>query len=361
MIASKLATILGALTVAALSMGQSRDRGVDEKEAQRHPQDALFRSMEESRKMNVEAIVMRKTYNGESSTRFKFEQSARGTSKYTVLAPICDQGAVMYDNGKVMKSFMPDEKKLFVHDSPRHNAQIALRQALAEKNYRFVAETGAKVAGRPTIVIIALPRATGMPSRRYSIDVASTYLLRVETEMKGDRKTLTDTEAINYPRSISVSDPEKEFFSEIRRIEIPAPVSVSSNGSILELVGFKPALPAELPFGFATIDRQVDERRNSVAIRISDGLAHATILQSRVDRDKQRTPSSMRREAKGFEFKLIGDLPDQIISRLLDIFIREALKGLNPLAETESGAEMLDVLQKNIGDSVLIALIIDVA
>lgn len=358
---TNLKTLSVLLGLAAAAVGSAQFRF--DLDTSKETSEALFRAMEESRRMNVEAIVMRKSYSGRSSSQCKFEQTNRGIAKYTVLAPICDQGAIMYDNGKVMKNFFPDEKKLMVHDSPRHNSQLAYRQALADQNYRFSTEKSERVAGRAAVVIIAVPRSTGMPSRRYTLDAANSYLLRVETELRGDRKILTDTLAISFPKVLSISDPEREFFSQFRRVEMESPVVVNDVSNIIELVGFRPALPPDLPYGFETLEKQVDVNRNSVAIRISDGLAHATILQSRIDRgDKSKSSSGVnRREARGFEFKLIGDLPDPITSRLLDLFIREVMKGLNPLAETDLQANRLSDLQKNEGDSLLIAVIIRVA
>lgn len=349
MMRNKLIAILGTVAVSAVGLAQ---KGQD-------PSDALFRAMDVSRRMNVESIMVRSSYRGSDSMQCKFEQSARGTSKYTVLAPICDQGVVMYDNGRVMKNFIPDEKKLLIHESMRNSAQLAVRQSLAEQNYKFSTKSGEKIAGRATVMIIALPRAAGMPERRYSIDVANSYLLRVETDTRGDRKVLMDTLAVTFPRSIYVSDPERDLVSEVRRVELEGPESVSDLGRIIELVGFRPSVPGELPFGFAMIDKQVDEERGTVAFKISDGLAHATVFQKRAQQ-KQKSTSPYRREAKGFEFKLMGDLPDPIIARLLDVFVREVLKGLNPLAETGEGADLLDDLQIDEG-TLMITLIIEVA
>jgi negative regulator of sigma E activity len=358
----RIAPVLGLLSVACFAGAQyNRERGLPVTEAQRAPIQALFRSMEDSRRKNVEAIVMRTSYNGKASSQCKFEQTSRGITKFTILAPLCDQGTIMFDDGRNMKNIIPDEKKMFVYDSPRHNAQMAIRQALAEQNYKFSAANGEKVAGRATVVIVAVPKSSLMPSRRYSVDVANTYLLRVETEHRGDRKVLMDTIAINYPRTLSIADPEREHFSQYRRVEIETPVTVPDVSKITEMVGFRPAIPADLPFGFAMIDKQVDQNRDSVAFRISDGLAHATIYQSRSKPDKKGSAPGSRREVRGFEFKLIGDLPDPVISRLLDIFAREALKGLNPLAETPQGLSLLDDLQQDEEAVLLITVIIDAA
>jgi len=359
---ARLLPVLGLLGVAGYASAQfTRDRGLPVAEAQRAPLQSLFRSMEDSRRKNVESIVMRTSYNGKASSQCKFEQTSRGVTKFTILAPLCDQGTIMFDDGRNMKNIIPDEKKMFVYDSPRHNAQMAIRQALAEQNYKFSAATGEKVAGRATVVIVAVPKSSVMPSRRYSVDVANTYLLRVETDHRGERKMLMDTIAINYPRTLHISDPERENFSQYRRIEIESPVTVPDVGKITELVGFRPAIPSDLPYGFAMIDKQVDQNRDSVAFRITDGLAHATIYQSRSKPDKKGSTSGSRREVRGFEFKLIGDLPDSVITRLLDIFAREALKGLNPLAETPEGFPLLDDLQQDEEAVLLITVIIDAA
>lgn len=304
---------------------------------------------------------MRTSYSGHASSQCKFEQTSRGVAKYTILLPLCDQGTIMYDDGKWMKNVIPDDKKMFVYESPRHNAQLTLRQSLAEQNYKFSAIAGEKVAGRSTILIVAIPKASVMPERRYSVDVANMYLLKVETQHKGERKVLMETVAINYPRTLSIADPEKDGFSQYNRIPVETAISVGEVSKITEMLGFKPAIPDTLPFGFAMIDKQVDVDRDSIAYRITDGLAHATIMQRRTVRTKNTSANPSRRESRGFEFKLVGDLPDSVISKLLDIFVREASKGLNPLAETTDKSDVLDVLQQDEESLLLIAVIIDEA
>lgn len=324
--------------------------------------ETLFKSIEASGRMNVESIVMRKGYRGGASTQCKFEQNDRGVSKYTVLAPLCDQNVIRYEDRRYWKNFNPERGELVVQaitTSP--NSTLAIRQALAEQNYKFSSEDGDKVAGRQTMVIIAVPRASGMPSRRYSVDVSKMYVLRVETELRGDRQILTDTLAIKFPKFISISDPEREFISQFRKFELEPPVSVSDARKLNEMVGFKPSLPQDLPFGFAIIDKQAaGEDFDTVAIRISDGLANATIFQTRnsprVKTSKE--PNASRADANGFHFKLMGELPDPIMRRILEMFVREAMKGLMPLLETHSRDQLLNDSQYDDSAPMLIAVII---
>lgn len=327
-----------------------------------NPRETLFRSMAHSQRMNVEGIVLINRYGNKSAMQCKFEQSYRGISKMTVLTPLCNQGVVMYDDGKVWKNILPDEQKMLIQPSPNPNRQLGVRQALAEQNYKFTTEQGDRVAGRATLVIVAVPKAAGMPERRYSIDVSNLYLLRVETDNRGDHRVLNDTIAVNYPSSISISDPEGDFVRQFRRIQIDPAKTVSDLKELTAMAGFKPAIPGELPFGFAVLEKQVTgDDKDVVAIRISDGLASATIFQSKeVDREGHGSRTG-RRDANGIHFHLMGDLPDPITARLLEIFVREALKGLNPLLGTDLAAQLLKDLQADAGVELRIGVIFESA
>lgn len=357
MMNAKLLSIATAVLVAGSAMAQNAKLGATY--AAQNARETLFRAMEISGKINVESIVLRKGWGNGPSMQFKFEQSDRGMSKYTVLAPLCDQNVVRYEDKRYWKNFNPESGQLLVQKTSGVNT-LGIRQALAEQNYRFTTEDGEKIAGRTTVVIVAMPKAGVMPSRRYSIDVAKMYLLRVETDQKGDRQVLTDTLAVSFPKGIFVRDPEREFFSQFQKIELDPPMPVPDAKKLTETVGFRPSLPQDLPYGFAIIEKQATgQDYDTVAIRISDGLANATIFQTKnVPQNRGSSkPSNSRAEANGIHFKLIGDLPDPVTRRILEMFVREAMKGLMPLLETSFTARLLDDSQ-NIDAPVVIRVII---
>ncbi|MEQ1821522.1 MAG: hypothetical protein ABL949_03345 [Fimbriimonadaceae bacterium] len=321
----------------------------------------LFKSLGGSRSLNVEGIVLKRNSRASDPIQLKLEQSSSGATKLTVLAPLCDQGIVNYEDGKIWKTYIPSEKRLELMSAPNRDSNLDFRRDLSSRNYRFSSEPGEPIAGRKTIIIYANPRNPEMPSRRYSLDAAKQYLLRVETEFDGERKVLHDTVAISFPTSNNVTDIEKEIVQNVRRVEKSPPISWSEPKAVQNLVGFKPTIPANLPCGFEVIDRQLaGDRAKFVAIRISDGLANATVYQISAKSQFGTTESSgrssnNRREANGIRFRLSGDLPDSVTKRILDFFVREAIKGLNPLPGTDWPAFALNCSQIS-DDCILIVI-----
>ncbi|MEQ1935047.1 MAG: hypothetical protein ABL962_14405, partial [Fimbriimonadaceae bacterium] len=236
----------------------------------------LFKALSGSRALNVEGIVLKRS-RGSEPIQLKLEQSSSGATKLTVLAPLCDQGIVNYEDGKTWKTYIPSERRLEFMSAPDRDANLMARRDLCSRNYRFTMQTGDLIAGRKTTLIVASPRNSEMPSRRYSLDASKQYLLRVETELDGERKLLHDTMAITFPTSNPVIDIEKEIVQSVRRVEKSPPISWTETRTVQNLVGFKPSVPSLLPYGFEVIDKQLaGDKGKFIAIRISDGLANAT-------------------------------------------------------------------------------------
>ncbi len=311
----------------------------------------LFKALSGSRALNVEGIVLKRNSRGRDPIQLKLEQSSTGITKLTVLAPLCDQGIVNTEDGKTWKTYIPSEKRLEFMAAPNREANNDVRRDLSSRNYRFTLQSGDLIAGRKTSVIIASPKNGEMPTRRYSLDAAKQYLLRVETELEGEMKMLHDTVAIAFPTSNPVADIEKEIVQSVRRIEKSPPVSWTEPRTVQNLVGFKPTIPTNLPFGFEIIDKQLaGEKGRFIAIRISDGLANATIYQISSNSQFGTTESTAhtsvnRREANGIRFRLSGDLPDSVTKRILEFFVKEAIKGLNPLPGTDGPPPALNSAQ----------------
>jgi hypothetical protein len=108
-------------------------------------------------------------------------------------------------------------------------------------------------------------------------------------------------------------------------------------------------MPGALPLGFVISEPQIvgDRGDRFVAIRLSDGLASATVYQWDAH---SRNPvpcvdKKFVREANGVKMRVVGDLPESVLTRLVESFVREALKGLQTLLGTDFDLEALHSIQ----------------
>jgi len=302
------------------------------------PREILFRAMDKSRWLNLESIVVRRMSSADRTTKQIRIAQRGGMSKSTVLSPLPEQGVTTVDDGKTWTTYFPDDNLMVIQDSPKRSSWNWRRQAVADDNYRFTFEKVESIAGRKANTILATPKFPEMPIRRYSLDLDYPLLLKMEVAKDGRFVTMMDTKAIAFTSvdedAIQINPP-----AEVRKAFHEAPQRFRSAAEALEIVGFKPSMPGPLPFGFVISEPQVigDRGRKFIAIRVSDGLASATVYQwngSERDPIPCRDPRYLR-EANGLKMSLTGDLPEVVLTRLLETFVREALKGLQPLLGTD--------------------------
>ena len=96
-----------------------------------------------------------------------------------------------------------------------------------------------------------------------------------------------------------------------------------------------------------------------VAVRITDGLVNATVYEWNSKHDPRQSlggDCSHDRSVKGIGMRLVGEVPELVLVKLLDSFIREALKSAGPYLaygaqpETLKLCETLNLEQKGFGE-----------
>lgn len=333
---------LGMLVLSGIACAEPSSFGED-------PRELLFRTMDKSRWLNFEAVVLRRNSSREHAfMQVKIAQKG-GASKTTVLSPLPAQGVTTVDDGRTWSTYIPDENKMLIQDSPRR--LFRLRTAAAGQNYRFTSEETGSVAGRKTVAVLAVPKAPEMPCRRYWIDGEYALMLRMEIIKDGGRRRslMMDTKAIEF-RTVADDAMKLNPPADVRRLVFESPERFRTADEAAALVGFRPAFPGPLPFGFIVSEPQIIGSKGGryVAIRLSDGLASATVYQwsANTQNPVPCTDKDLVREANGLRMRVAGDLPDEVLARLLDAFVREALKGLQTLSGTDFTSDALLPLQK---------------
>lgn len=308
--------------------------------------ELLFRALEKSKKVTVEAIVLRPNpMDPKQQMKMRMQQAPNGWMRMTVLAPLSSQGVVSVDDGKEWKTYLPDENRLLIQQSPRAGLSATSRRPRAEMNYRFKVTDGENICGRPTILITANPKSSLMPTRQYSIDRETQFVLRMVSVSEEVEKLLLDTQYANFDVRFDTSDWNSEPLRPTRTIRMTPPKVLENALEAKAAVGFAPALPMELPLGFGITEQHLAGRqgRNFIAVRITDGLASATVYQwnGQAMPDLRFGGTTRPVEAKGVKLQTVGDLPEAVLARITDAFLRELLKGLQALLGTKSDSQTL--------------------
>ncbi|MCW5941869.1 MAG: hypothetical protein KIS66_06540 [Fimbriimonadaceae bacterium] len=324
----------------------------------------LREALESAYRINARKIVV---FN---SDRYEFGsmsvsvlQSRGGEVLTTVVQPLSMQGFKTVDDGKTLKSYCPDQKKVWLQESPRvHQPTAEYRLAIAERNYRIShRDVDERVSGRSVTLVTADPRAPEMPTRRYYLDRDSRTLLRLETvDDKGRATNLMDTRAIEFLTTVQRSQ-FNALPTNIKPEPMETPLRTTSGKAGLE-VNFRPILPARLPLGFEIegVDVLREKGANLVALRITDGLATATVYlwDPREDVNVLQTPGMRERTVNGMKVRVIGDLPLVAKDRLLqgfgsktmsEVLDRELARAAETLASTyERKAARIDEIERRI-------------
>ncbi len=282
--------------------------------------------------VNVRAIISQRFQESNVMQQVKVEMSRDGKLHQTVLSPLSMQGFECVDDGEQMMTFSPDDRSIIVQASNAAKASdVKYRMALVDRNYTLKIERRDRVAGRAALVIAATPRNAGLETRCYTIDEKTGFLLRLET-CKGEDKTMHfDTKLVEYPHDIPdeafemhASGTRKQVYDTWQ--QCPSVKNVALNNQL----GFAPIVPKMLPFGFAIQEVQSDTRSKlpSVAVRLTDGLAIATVYQwQKRGPRSNKVPDGTRVADAGYVRVLIaGDVPEDIKQRLLESFIKAAAK-----------------------------------
>lgn len=312
---------LGLIAVAVLASSLAQARVWDE-----HAKQLLLRSLQHAYNVNVRAIVVQFCSESGTFQQIKVEQTKSGKSRYTVIAPLRDQGVESVDDGMKAVTYLPDNKLVLVQASTRNGYQDATdRLALAEKNYKLSWENSPKIAGRKTVCVVATPKRGPLEERRFYIDSETAYLLRSETVTKdGGRSVKYDTRCVSYPEEmIEPGIQMRELGASTIKYE--RQITISKNHSAASQVGFEPIVPTQLPYGFTVSGCQVtkSDHWQAVVVRVSDGIVRGAVYQWKPDSDDGDQGSSPDRSslmAHGIRLLLVADIPKSARERILQAF-----------------------------------------
>jgi len=284
--------------------------------------------------VNVRLIdVQRLYYDSDEFQQVKFEMSKDGKVHQLVIAPLSQQGTELVDDGRVLRIYTPDDKRLIEQPSAEQDGDdVAFRMSLVDQNYVLQMGPSETIAGRSARVVKAVPRNDSLETRCYAIDDKIGLLLRLETCREGQAPMLhLDTKVAEFPVEFSENtfklDPA---FSRTETFHRKC-VSPKAAGELTVELGFRPALPAKLPYGFAAqqLQASTDSPARALVVRVTDGLAKATVLEWRkMGSAHADAPAGTLVDSSGRLTLLVsGDLPDEVKMRILHAFV-EAARGV---------------------------------
>ncbi len=279
--------------------------------------------------VNVRAIVWQMGDGSGVMQQVKVEMDKSGKLHQIVLAPLRLQGYELVDDGKTTSIYSPDDKTLVVQPSARQQSDdTAWRMATAERNYSFKILRREKIAGRWAAIVSAIPKSDDLETRCYAIDEKTGFLLRLETCVEGRAPTVhLETKMVEFPVDFTDEtfklDPS---FVNVRRVTQKC-LPPDSGPKLAAELGFRPIVPNDLPYGFEVQQLQAinDASRPAVAVRITDGLAKATVLQWRGgDRNVPAPRGTRSMRAGRITLLVTGDIPEEVKERVLRAFANGA-------------------------------------
>jgi hypothetical protein len=277
---------------------------------------------------NSRAIIMQRVDSRSGvMQQIKVEISKSGNLHQIVISPISSSGIELVDDGKSTRIFTPDDRRIIVQPSGRESSRdIDFRMRLIDRNYNLNVVRREKVAGREAIVVEAAPRNAGVERRCYSIDKETGFLLRLETCQEGRSPTLLfETKMVEFPSEF----PEATFrlapSGVVTQHYRPTCVAPEAWSKLTSELGFRPILPTTLPLGFSIQQLQCenDSTVPAVAVRVTDGLAKATVYQwQRRGRPTNKVPEgTIVRSTGQLTVMISGDLPREAKERIIESFI----------------------------------------
>jgi hypothetical protein len=294
----------------------------------RSARSALLRSMTHGRRIMVVAVVVhRPPHDPDREIELKLEQDGAGRVRFTTISPRQFEGMMSLDDGVEWTTYFPNDRRAEKQRSPRvEQGNPAYQLDLAVQNYKLTSEPGPPIAECHVECVVATPNSRELNQRRYYLEEHTSFMLREETiAPDGSRSVQLDTRSIAFLKT--PPDLDLALPADVRVQSRHAPQSVSPPSEARPIVGFYPRIPDTLPMGFIVKDTQIvgggDDK--FVAVRITDGLANATVYEWDAHKRWHRQPRFMGsgfREAQGVRMSLVGDTPHKAGEIILDSFCK---------------------------------------
>ncbi|MBI3721096.1 MAG: hypothetical protein HY248_00960, partial [Fimbriimonas ginsengisoli] len=244
--------------------------------------ELLMRSFQHALKVNVRATVVHGPRHGHGPETVQVEQTRSGKLRITVVWPESRRGMQTVDDGTKSVTYIPWRQTLVVQESPQRDGKNAKRRIeLAARNYDLVAEPASFMLGREVVRITAIPRAEFLPSRRFTLDAETAYVLKQEVLPPGREPDIQfEVTSIEYPTTLDEPTTNIATSGETKIRYTNRSPYVPGHGA--EAIGFEPIIPkSSLPLGFVVFSVQINrsERWHSAALRIGDGLVRGTVYE----------------------------------------------------------------------------------
>jgi outer membrane lipoprotein-sorting protein len=306
---------------------------------------------------HVVAVLQQRDGNDGSFYKVKVQRSRDGKSRQTTISPLRRQGEEAVDDGVHMTMYLPDDKRVIVQTSPMNNGDVAFRMPLVLKNYILTSKKGSEIAGRSTVLVSAMAKTSALGGIRFTFDEKTGFPMRKENLDDGESEVIYEVQSIEFPTKleanvfkltplggcdVSTMKPQKQF-----RTAKEAEATV----------GFMPAFPSRIPFGFSVQSINVSDSNDwrAVAMKLTDGLRRLTVYQWKSSEGERiRTSDHTTIETRnGIKMMVVSDLDSGLRRSILNSFFSY----LTPYTSVENpetvgqlalfpGQNLLEQLQK---------------
>ncbi len=318
--------------------------------------EEILRKTFADRRDQISVVIQKLRLNSDgpdSIVSQKIETDGRGRQRRTIISPLFMQGTISFDDAKTLTTYDNNSKQIWIQDSPyRFRMAADLRIAMAKKNYSLTMRDNEKLLGRRCYKITAKPESDAMPTRTIWIDSeTSTVLKTVLQPQHGEAVTLVETLEAKFPKKLEESiatPPEESKKWVIKRLKRPQKITDPEKAE--KVCGFTPLLPNRLPEGFNVVGAHMYEEEPSpmIAVRITDGLAVATVYQFEGPSSALgSTGSNMEvRTEDGVRIRIVGELPNSVGRRILSTFQRAEGRSTSRVGEPAAEAGALKKLER---------------
>lgn len=261
-----------------------------------------------------------------SARKIMIQTDQKQRSLWTTLEPLSQQGQKTFDDGQYLHFFIGDQKaKWSVPQSIAPPLTASRRMELILENYELKMLRSEKHLGRVCDRILAKPKLSEMPSRLFWVDAKVPFLMRTELHQGKTKTNLVDTLTFTLEKTLDIELPDTKGWREIKPWGPKSLNDLYSREAIdrvRKIIGAPVGIPRTLPMGFEIINANLNGSSASNAylvIRLSDGLANATIVQTALGFQRLNIPDSKGGHAS--RFYVMGDVPSNVKQALLGAFL----------------------------------------